>query len=61
MVVEVVKECAEDFMFDKRILALVKGLIEDGVVESVGPIAAEVYYKAAVSGWQGTRRANGDF
>lgn len=47
--VEVVKECAEEFMFDKRILALVAGLIEDGVVESVGPIVAEVYYKAAVS------------
>ena len=44
-----VKECAEDFMFDKRIFALVDGLIEDGVVESVGPIVSEVYYKAAVS------------
>eukprot|EP00752_Nemacystus_decipiens_P017817 g15974.t1 len=47
VVVEVVKECAEDFMFDKRIFALVDGLIEDGVVETVGPIVSEVYYKAA--------------
>lgn len=46
---EVVRECAEDFMIDKRIFALVDGLIEDGVVESVGPIASEVYYKANVS------------
>lgn len=49
MVVQVVKECAEDFMADKRISALVEGLIEEGVVESVGPIASEVYYKAIVS------------
>lgn len=47
--VEVVKECAEEFMFDKRIFALVDGLIEDGVVESVAPIVSEIYYKAAVS------------
>eukprot|EP00903_Cladosiphon_okamuranus_P018709 g17222.t1 len=47
VVVEVVKECAEDVLFDKRIHDLVEELIEDGVVESVDPIAAEVYYKAA--------------
>lgn len=51
VVVEVVKDCAEEFMFDKRVSALVDGLIEDGVVESVGPIASEVYYKAVVSRW----------
>lgn len=48
-VVEVVKQCAEDFMFDKRIFALVENLIEEAVVESVGPIASDVYYKAIVS------------
>lgn len=48
-VVEVVKDCAEEFMFDRRILTIVEGLLEDGVMESVGPIASEVYHKAIVS------------
>lgn len=47
-VVEVVKECAEEFMSDRRIFAIVEGLLEDGLLESVGPIASEVYQNAVV-------------
>lgn len=48
-VTEVVKECAEDFLFGKRISVLVETVLEEGVVEAVWPIASEVYYNAAVS------------
>ncbi|CAM9509949.1 unnamed protein product [Ectocarpus sp. 13 AM-2016] len=46
-VTEVVKECAEDFLFGKRISVLVETVLEEGVVEAVWPIASEVYYNAA--------------
>ncbi len=36
-------------MFDRRIFAIVEGLLEDGVMKSVRPIASEVYEKAIVS------------
>lgn len=48
-VTEVVKECAEDFLFGRRISVLVETVLEEGVVEAVRPIASEVYYNAAVS------------
>ncbi|CAM9655637.1 unnamed protein product, partial [Scytosiphon promiscuus] len=43
-VVEAVKEGAEDFMFGRRISELVQVVIEEGIVEAVRPIAAEVYH-----------------
>lgn len=49
IVVEAVRESAEDFMSGRRISAFVEDIIEDGVVKMVGPIASNVYYNAVVS------------
>lgn len=49
MVVEAVREGAEDFMSRRRISAFVEDIIEDGVVKMVGPIATDVYYTTVVS------------
>ncbi|CAM9610260.1 unnamed protein product, partial [Hapterophycus canaliculatus] len=46
VVVEVVKEGAGDFLFDRRISELVDDVIEEGMVEAVRPVAAEVYHSA---------------
>ncbi|CAN0306190.1 unnamed protein product [Ectocarpus fasciculatus] len=46
-VTEVVKECAEDFLFGRRISVLVETVLEEGLVEAVRPIASDVYYNAA--------------
>ena len=45
---EAVRECTEDFMFGRRLSALVEELIEEEVVGSAGPIAHEVYYSSSV-------------
>lgn len=47
--VEVVRESAEDFISGRRISAFVEDIIEDGVMEMVGPVATDVYYTAVVS------------
>lgn len=48
-VVEAVKEGAEDFLFGRRISELVEDVVEEGMVEAVRPIAAEVFFSAIVS------------
>lgn len=49
VLVEALKEGAEDFMFGRRISELVEDVVEEGMVEAIRPIAAEVYHSANVS------------